>query len=280
MTRRKRNAIRVSMWKWKYNVVPYVIEKSGISDYGLSVIQSAIDQYNSDQSCVKWRKRTTERDYVIIKDGAGCYSSIGRDTGPQDLVLGTSCYYKGVIMHEMNHAVGFFHEQSRYDRDDYILVNWENVQDDKTRDFTKQQKNIMDTLGTLYDYGSIMHYGATIFSKNGKPTLVPKFNTHGTMGQRSGFSEMDIWKIKKLYGCVNGDPPMPKWKQLEETSTSTMDQSTVFQHLTSDHATYSHSISTSSATEGTLLPTELLASRMTISTTHKPCPEETKRESI
>lgn len=174
----------------------------------------------------------------------------------------------------------------------------------------------MDTLGTLYDYGSIMHYGATIFSKNGKPTLVPKFNTHGTMGQRSGFSEMDIWKIKKLYGCVNGntklnidvrniskcsqyntilqllhvlftirllhigDPPMPKWKQLEETSTSTMDQSTVFQHLTSDHATYSHSISTSSATEGTLLPTELLASRMTISTTHKPCPEETKRESI
>lgn len=200
-----------------------------------------------------------------------------------------------------------------------ICVNWRFVLfyfKDKTRDFTKQQKNIMDTLGTLYDYGSIMHYGATIFSKNGKPTLVPKFNTHGTMGQRSGFSEMDIWKIKKLYGCVNGntklnidvrniskcsqyntilqllhvlftirllhigDPPMPKWKQLEETSTSTMDQSTVFQHLTSDHATYSHSISTSSATEGTLLPTELLASRMTISTTHKPCPEETKRESI
>lgn len=58
-----------------------------------------------------------------------CYSSIGRDSGPQNLVLGSSCYYEGVILHEMNHAVGFFHEQSRYDRDDYIFVNWENVQD-------------------------------------------------------------------------------------------------------------------------------------------------------
>lgn len=57
-----------------------------------------------------------------------CHSSIGRDTGPQNLVLGSSCYYIGVILHELNHAVGFFHEQSRYDRDDYILVNWENIQ--------------------------------------------------------------------------------------------------------------------------------------------------------
>lgn len=29
---------------------------------------------------------------------------------------------------------------------------------DRTGDFTKQQNNIMDTLGTVYDYGSIMHY--------------------------------------------------------------------------------------------------------------------------
>lgn len=75
---------------------------------------------------------------------------------------------------------------------------------DKTRDFTKQQRNIMDTLGTVYDYGSIMHYSATTFSKNGRPTLVAKYNTQGTMGQRFGLSEMDIWKIEKLYGCVSG----------------------------------------------------------------------------
>lgn len=75
---------------------------------------------------------------------------------------------------------------------------------DRTGDFTKQQNNIMDTLGTVYDYGSIMHYSSTTFSINGKPTLVPKFNTHGNMGQRSDMSEVDIWKINKLYGCENG----------------------------------------------------------------------------
>lgn len=75
---------------------------------------------------------------------------------------------------------------------------------DRTGDFTKQQNNIMDTLGTVYDYGSIMHYSSTTFSINGKPTLVPKFNTHGNMGQRSEMSEVDIWKINKLYGCENG----------------------------------------------------------------------------
>ncbi|XP_062621324.1 uncharacterized protein LOC134282913 [Saccostrea cucullata] len=249
--------------------------------YGLSVIQSAIDQYNSDQSCLKWRPRTNEEDYVVIRDGAGCYSSIGRDTGPQNLVLGSTCYYKGVILHEMNHAAGFFHEQSRYDRDDYILVNWENVQDGKTRDFTKQQKNIMDTLGTIYDYGSIMHYGATTFSKNGSPTLVAKFNTRGTMGQRSGFSEMDIWKIKKLYGCENGDPPLPVWKQTDQTTPTTI--TTTKETKTSDHMTHSRittrpsSIATSSTFTSTSRPTtQKSTSTTTVSATKKACAEKSK----
>eukprot|EP00105_Crassostrea_gigas_P034222 XP_019918370.1 PREDICTED: zinc metalloproteinase nas-14 [Crassostrea gigas] len=220
-SREKRNAIRVENWKWKNNVIPYIIEKNGISDKGVAVIQFAIIKYNSVQSCIRWIPRTKEEDYVIIKDGEGCHSSIGRDTGPQNLVLGSSCYYIGVILHELNHAVGFFHEQSRYDRDDYILVNWENIQNDRTGDFTKQQNNIMDTLGTVYDYGSIMHYSSTTFSINGKPTLVPKFNTHGNMGQRSEMSEVDIWKINKLYGCEKGDPPLPIWARLEHTTVTT-----------------------------------------------------------
>lgn len=48
--------------------------------------------------------------------------------GRQTLSLGSGCIQKGIIIHEMMHAVGFFHEQSRTDRDDFITILWNNIQ--------------------------------------------------------------------------------------------------------------------------------------------------------
>ena len=52
---------------------------------------------------------------------------IGRQGGRQDISLGYGCGYKGVAIHEMMHALGFFHEQSRLDRDNYVNINWKNI---------------------------------------------------------------------------------------------------------------------------------------------------------
>lgn len=59
---------------------------------------------------------------------------------------------------------------------------------------------MIDHLETNYDYGSVMHYASTAFSKNGKPTIEPK-KKGVEIGQRTGFSETDIYKINKLYKC-------------------------------------------------------------------------------
>lgn len=53
---------------------------------------------------------------------------IGRDGGQQLLSLGDDCVYVGIVVHEFMHAVGFWHEQSRADRDEFVTVLWDNIQ--------------------------------------------------------------------------------------------------------------------------------------------------------
>ena len=51
-------------------------------------------------------------------------------TGSQDVsVQQDGCMYKGTIVHEYLHALGFQHEQARPDRDNYLKVYYQNIED-------------------------------------------------------------------------------------------------------------------------------------------------------
>ena len=50
------------------------------------------------------------------------------NTEPQDLSLITNgCIKLGTVAHELMHALGFWHEQSRPDRDNFIKIDVKNI---------------------------------------------------------------------------------------------------------------------------------------------------------
>uniref|UniRef100_A0A0N4ZXR2 Metalloendopeptidase n=1 Tax=Parastrongyloides trichosuri TaxID=131310 RepID=A0A0N4ZXR2_PARTI len=194
-----RNAIKNKLQMWKNGRIPYVLS-SQYSSHSRSMIANAMEEYNK-HTCIRWvPKENSDTDYVYIMPDRGCYSMVGRMGSRQVLSLGSGCIQKGIIIHEMMHAVGFFHEQSRTDRDDHITIYWNNIMNGMANQFEKYGQGVISALGTTYDYGSIMHYGSTAFSKNGQPTMIPK-QSGAQIGQRNGFSKVDIYKIKTLYQC-------------------------------------------------------------------------------
>jgi hypothetical protein len=183
--------------------VPYVFD----SDYSAAAKKSMTDnimELGDRTKVVKFVPRTNQVDYLLIKPIRGCSSNVGKQGGEQKVSLAGYCIYnKGVTQHEMLHALGLFHEQSRPDRDNYVTINTENIQEGKEHNFDK--KTISKTYGNEYDYGSVMHYPTNAFNKNGRDTITPTRPLNGKIiGQRTEADAQDILDIRLLYQCVSG----------------------------------------------------------------------------
>ncbi len=66
------------------------------------------------------------------------------------------------MCHLIGHVLGFFHEQSRSDREDYVKIIYENIQPDKITDFEYYPSSVISTFGFPYDYSSIMHFNQSV----------------------------------------------------------------------------------------------------------------------
>lgn len=71
----------------------------------------------------------------------------------------------------------------------------------ETHNFNKYERGKIDTLKVPYDYDSIMHYGVDNFSKNGEATMRSIKDAGRSLGQRNGFTKLDIQEINSLYEC-------------------------------------------------------------------------------
>jgi len=193
--------------KWPSKTVPYTFQ-SGFP-YQTQVRQ-AIDVFERE-TCVRFKPRTNERFYIRFIRGQGCYAYIGMiNRAAQTVSIGSGCQSIGIIIHELMHTIGFYHEQARRDRDSFIRINLNNVPASLHRQFAKYAPGEASTLNEPYDKQSVMHYGRYAFAINRNiPVITSLSNPNEQLGQRNGFSAIDLRQVRKHYQCDVTPPTQP-----------------------------------------------------------------------
>ncbi|XP_062613169.1 zinc metalloproteinase dpy-31-like [Saccostrea cucullata] len=191
----KRKVYNVPKWTFP---IRYRMQIASSSHRNL--IRRAVNIWRT-QTCISFVERSSiSAPAINFKENeSGCWSYVGkRRSGINDINLQNGCKYLGIILHEIGHALGLWHEQSRQDRDYFVSILTNNIRSGTEHNFLKRPGV---TYGTRYDYGSVMHYSDTAFAKSsGLKTIVAKQRDYSkTMGQRAGLSFNDIRAINYHY---------------------------------------------------------------------------------
>ena len=180
--------------RWPSAIVYYTIDSNLPSQ---NRVTDAIAHWQAN-SPVRFVQRTTQSNYVTFRVGSGCSSNIGMVGGRQYINLASGCS-TGNTIHEIGHALGLFHEQTRNDRDTYVTILTQNIQSGYENNFTKYgAQGIGGTDFGALDFGSIMMYGSFSFSNNGQPTITKKDGSTFNI-QRTGLSAGDKSGIDAMY---------------------------------------------------------------------------------
>ncbi|KAK4325869.1 hypothetical protein Pmani_003573 [Petrolisthes manimaculis] len=192
------------LYMWPYvsgsPLVPYTLHSS-LDTESTDAILEAIDNWEAN-TCLRFQPATTtlQPHLNFVKEN-GCRSYVGRiyNWPGQKVSIGPGCENVGIAIHEIGHAIGFYHEQSRSDRDHFIHVNKENIVDGVESNFDKHS-----TVTTVpFDYSSIMHYSLLAGSKNGLPTISAIDPLDNYLIQRiGGLTFRDKLLANIMYDCI------------------------------------------------------------------------------
>jgi len=193
----------LEVFRWPQGVVPYIIDAALPNP---SRVTDAIDHWEEKTSLRFIDLASTSSTFsnsVRFIPGSICGSPVGRMQvpGEQPIILASGCR-KGQVIHEIGHTIGFYHEQSRPDRDDFVNVIDDNIVEGKEGNFDIRTNTI--TCGP-YDYSSVMHYGARFFADCLCDTI-ETIPPGSPIGQRNGLSMGDLCTVASLYDDMFKDP--------------------------------------------------------------------------
>ncbi|XP_061731792.1 bone morphogenetic protein 1-like isoform X1 [Nerophis ophidion] len=204
--RRRRAATSRSERVWSDGIIPYTIS-GNFSGSQRAIFRQAMRHWEK-HTCVTFIERTTEESYIVFTyRPCGCCSYVGRrGGGPQAISIGKNCDKFGIVVHELGHVIGFWHEHTRPDRDQHVSIIRDNIQQGQEYNFLKMEPGEVDSLGEVYDFGSVMHYARNTFSRSVfLDTILPRDDVNGArppIGQRLRLSKGDIAQARKLYKCA------------------------------------------------------------------------------
>ncbi|MBX3376735.1 MAG: hypothetical protein KF678_07000 [Phycisphaeraceae bacterium] len=143
---------------WPGGIIPYTVD-AAVTQQNRDRLRAAMDELESVCG-VRFVPRTNQTNYVNVRNGTSNSSSVGMIGGQQTLTM-VSWHVHYIIVHELMHAMGVWHEQQRADRDQYVFINFANMQSGYEGNFTIRPNA---SPHGPFDFESVMMYDDCSFS--------------------------------------------------------------------------------------------------------------------